>query len=69
MTHEYKFNLVGVSCGGCVRTIETRFEASAEVDSAEFDLASKSVIVRTAASSDVIIDLIQDAGYNARLEE
>jgi hypothetical protein len=31
-------------------------------------MASRSVIVRTAASSDVIIDLIQDAGYNARLE-
>ncbi|MCP8688601.1 heavy-metal-associated domain-containing protein [Marinobacterium sedimentorum] len=68
MTHEYKFNLVGVSCGGCIRTIETRFAASAEVESAEFDLPSKSVTVRTAASSDLIIDLIQDAGYNARLE-
>ncbi|ANG63724.1 hypothetical protein A8C75_15370 [Marinobacterium aestuarii] len=69
MTHEYHFNLVGVSCGGCVKTIETRFAASGEVASAEFDLASKTVIVRTAASSEAIIDLIQDAGYNARLEE
>jgi copper chaperone CopZ len=69
MTQEYQFNLRGVSCGGCVRTIETRFALSGEVDSAEFDLARKTVFVRTAASSDVIIDLIQDAGYNATLEE
>ena len=69
MTQEYRFNLRGVSCGGCVRTLETRFALSGEVASAAFDLASKTVTVRTAAGSDLILDLIQDAGYNATLEE
>ncbi|UTW12433.1 heavy-metal-associated domain-containing protein [Marinobacterium rhizophilum] len=69
MTYEYQFNLRGVSCGGCIRAIEARFAACGAIDWAQFDLQSKTLVVRTAVCSDAVIDLIRDAGYNATLEE
>ena len=67
MTHEYQFNLQGVSCGGCIKAIETRLEASGQVALAQFDLPNRTVVIKSAASADEIIQLIRDAGYDATL--
>ncbi len=68
MTHEYHFNLQGVSCGGCIKAIETRLETSGQVASAQFDLPTRTVVINSAASADEIIQLIRDAGYDASIQ-
>ena len=60
------FNVDGMTCGGCAGAV-TRAVQSADKDArVEVDLAAKKVKVDSKLNSLEIIDLITNAGFEAR---
>ena len=58
-----EFDVQGMTCGGCVRSVTNaiqRIDADAVVD---VDLAAKKVSVKSAANADRLMEAIQGAGY------
>ena len=61
------FNVEGMSCGHCVRTITQAVQAKDPAASVRVDLAAKEVGVESALSADQVIDLISEEGYGIKL--
>jgi len=65
----YKFKVPDVSCGHCKNRIESTLLAQDSVSSAEVNIEEKTATVDSELSSDSLIALIDEAGYDAELLE
>ncbi|HKK66247.1 MAG TPA: cation transporter [Clostridia bacterium] len=63
----YKFNVPDISCEHCKKRIEATLLAQNAVSSAEVHIEDKTVTVDSELSSDKLIALIDEAGYDAEL--
>jgi len=60
-----QLQLTGISCAGCVRSIENALTAVPGVESAEVNFAQRMVTVNGNVSMDALIDAVKKAGYGA----
>ncbi|MFO7729480.1 MAG: heavy metal-associated domain-containing protein [Spirochaetia bacterium] len=65
----YKFNVPDVSCEHCKHRIESTLLAQDSVSSAEVNIEGKTVNVDADLPTDMLIALIDEAGYDAELVE
>ncbi|KAA0976311.1 heavy-metal-associated domain-containing protein [Pseudomonas sp. ANT_J28] len=61
------FNVQGMSCGHCVKTITEALQAKDPAASVRIDLAAKEVGVKSALSADQVIAVITEEGYEAKV--
>ncbi len=65
----YKFNVPDVSCEHCKNRIESALLATEGVSNAEVHINAKTVTVEAELKPKQLIDIIDDAGYDAELVE
>ncbi len=65
MSNTYTFSIPDMTCGHCRMRISNALSAAASVSSFEIDLETKLVTVTTDSAADVIVDVIDTAGYDA----
>lgn len=63
----YKFNAPDVSCQHCKNRIESALNQLDEVSSAEVHIEEKTVSVESDLSPEKLIEVIDEAGYDAEL--
>ena len=63
----YKFSAPDISCEHCKHRIETALSQYDEVSAAEVHIDDKTVTVESELSADKLIDIIDEAGYDAEL--
>lgn len=61
-----EFDVVGMTCGHCVRAVTEAVEAVDPKAQVQVDLASKRVRVEGRSSADALIGALVAAGYPAR---
>ncbi|VVO40561.1 heavy-metal-associated domain-containing protein [Pseudomonas fluorescens] len=61
------FNVQGMSCGHCVKTITQALQAQDPAAGVRVDLAAKEVGVESALTADQVIALISAEGYEAKV--
>jgi len=61
------FNVQGMSCGHCVKTITQALQAKDPAASVRIDLAAKEVGVESALSVEQVIATITEEGYEAKV--
>ncbi|MHC8398816.1 heavy-metal-associated domain-containing protein [Pseudomonas sp. MDT1-17] len=61
------FNVQGMSCGHCVKAITQALQAKDPAASVRIDLAAKEVGVESALTSDQVIAVISEEGYEAKV--
>jgi copper chaperone len=61
------FNVEGMSCGHCVRTVTQAVQNKDPAASVQVNLADKEVGVESRLSPQEIISLISEAGYDTKL--
>ncbi len=65
----YLFDVPDVSCGHCKMRIENALGGHPEVSSCEVDIDKKLVAVDSQLSPDILIGLLDEAGYDAVLRQ
>ena len=63
--HTIHLSIAGMSCAGCVATVEKALQAVAGVESASVNFAEHSAMVTGDAAADVLVGAVVDAGYKA----
>jgi copper chaperone len=58
-----KFNVQGMTCGGCARAVTNAVQQADPAASVDVDLAGKTVSVETSADPARLKAAIEDAGY------
>ncbi|WP_073521480.1 heavy-metal-associated domain-containing protein [Pseudomonas fluorescens] len=61
------FSVEGMTCGHCVKAVTQAVQSQDSAASVEVDLKAKEVRVASSLSSDQVIDLIAEEGYNVKL--
>ena len=61
------FNVQGMSCGHCVKTITQAVQAKDPAASVRIDLAAKEVGVESALSVEQVIAAITEEGYEVKV--
>ncbi|MHC8337381.1 heavy-metal-associated domain-containing protein [Pseudomonas sp. HLT2-19-2] len=61
------FNVQGMSCGHCVKAITQALQARDPAASVRIDLAAKEVGVDSALTTDQVIAVITEEGYEAKV--
>jgi copper chaperone len=61
------FNVQGMSCGHCVKTITQALQAKDPAASVRIDLAAKEVGVESALSVEQVIAAITEEGYEVKV--
>ncbi|NQT59811.1 MAG: heavy-metal-associated domain-containing protein [Bacteroidetes bacterium] len=69
MSNTYTFSVPDMSCGHCKMHISNALSATTNVSSFEIDLNTKLVTVNTELEADAVVDVIDTAGYDAKLTE
>ncbi|MGR5142377.1 heavy metal translocating P-type ATPase [Photobacterium sp. DNB23_23_1] len=64
-----QFILSGMTCASCVSSVEKAILSVSGVSSTSVNLAERTALVSGSASSNLIIQAIEDAGYQAELSE
>jgi len=64
-TQTYTFEVNPMTCQGCTNAVEKALKNLGGVDSINFDLERKTVVVKTAKSSGEIIEAIGKTGKTA----
>ena len=59
-----KLKVAGMTCGGCVKSVERAVATAAPGAKGSVDLKSGEVAIDGAAAKDVIVVAIEDAGYD-----
>jgi copper chaperone len=59
-----KLKVAGMTCGGCVKSVERAVTAAAPGAKVTVDLASGEVTIDGAASRQAVVTAIEDAGYD-----
>lgn len=62
---KYTFNVPDMSCNHCKMRIEKTMGDSGKVKNLEIDLDSKKVSLESDLSAEALIDLFDEAGYDA----
>ncbi|MCP4188820.1 MAG: copper-translocating P-type ATPase [Gammaproteobacteria bacterium] len=65
MTHQTRLSIVGMSCAGCVASVEKTIAAVEGVEQATVNLGERTAVVSGEASASKLIEAIKQAGYNA----
>lgn len=60
------FNVAGMSCGHCVKSITQAIQAADPQANVVVDLASKQVQVESSLAAPQVAELINQAGYSAQ---
>ena len=63
MSKQIKLSIPGMKCGGCVSAIEKALDAEAGVINSKVDLSTKSALVESTLSEEVLSDTIKAAGF------
>ena len=61
-----KFNVQGMTCGGCARAVTNAVQQADPAASVDVDLASKTVSVKSSADPARLKAAIEEAGYAVR---
>ncbi|MBI6565562.1 heavy-metal-associated domain-containing protein [Pseudomonas synxantha] len=61
------FNVEGMTCGHCVRSVTQAVQSQDPAASVKVDLAAKEVGVESRLSAEEVISLITEEGYTAKL--
>lgn len=61
------FEISGMTCGGCSRSIAAAIHAIDAKAKVEADVPSRRVSVETNAKENALLEAIRDAGYEAKL--
>lgn len=67
--HTVELNIEGAGCASCVGKIEGALKSVSGVESAEMNFADRTVTVKGSASSDAMIEAVDNAGYKASVIE
>jgi copper chaperone len=59
-----KLKVAGMTCGGCVKSVERAIAAAAPGAKVSVDLKSGEVAIDSAATKQAIVTAIEDAGYD-----
>jgi copper chaperone len=59
-----KLKVAGMTCGGCVKSVERAVAAAAPGAKVSVDLKSGEVAIDGAAQKQVVVSAIEDAGYD-----
>jgi copper chaperone len=59
-----KLKVAGMTCGGCVKSVERAVAAAAPGAQVSVDLTSGQVAIDGPAAKQAIVAAIEDAGYN-----
>lgn len=64
---EFTLDILGMTCGGCVRSVEKALAGVEGLRSAQVDLASGRAVVEAETGSDPrrFLEAIENAGYDA----
>lgn len=54
----------GMTCGHCKMRVEKALSAVSGVESAQVDLAKKEAVINGNANRDVLVQAVEEAGYN-----
>ncbi len=65
-THKVKLALIGVTCAGCVNTIQKALNTLPKTDSVDINFANRTALITTAQMTDYLIQTIQSVGYDAK---
>lgn len=60
---EIKLNLLGLTCGGCVKKVETALAAETQVES--FEVSQTQATIKGSLSTEEAIELIENLGFEA----
>lgn len=60
-----QLNISGMSCAGCVRSVETALQATPGVESVSVNFADQSAFVAGSSNVQALIGAVQSAGYQA----
>ena len=63
--HTIHLSISGMSCAGCVATVEKTLQAVPGVESASVNFAEHTALVSGDATADVLVDAVEAAGYKA----
>ncbi len=66
MSSTLQFTLSGLSCNHCVSQVKKILEQRSDVTSAQVTIDHATVV--TTAAPEILIDVIGDEGYHARLD-
>ena len=69
MSNTYTFSVPDMSCGHCKMRIANALSAVKNITSFDIDLDAKLVTVTTDSAADTVVDVIDDAGYDAAAVE
>ena len=65
MTSEHRLSIAGMSCAGCVASVEKALQAVSGVQSASVNFAEHTAQVRGDVPVQTLIDAVKAAGYDA----
>ncbi len=65
MSHQTRLSIVGMSCAGCVASVEKTITAVEGVEQANINLGERTAVVSGEVSASTLIAAIKNAGYNA----
>ncbi|MFI3256358.1 MAG: heavy-metal-associated domain-containing protein [Psittacicella sp.] len=60
-----QLKLIGVTCGGCTNKINKALIANPAVEEVEINLEDRIAFVESSLSSQEVISIIKEAGYDA----
>src|SRR4030066_409912 len=63
----YRFSIGGMSCAGCVQTVEKSLQAVAQVKTAMVNFGDHTATVVGEATAEQLIQAVRAAGYDAAL--
>ena len=66
---KYQFSLTGITCAGCVNTIQKALDNVSGVQKAEVNFASRTAQVSSLTDADALIKAVESSGYGASLIE
>ncbi|MGB5996663.1 MAG: heavy metal translocating P-type ATPase [Marinomonas sp.] len=67
--HKYQFSLTGITCAGCVNTIQKALDRVSGVEKAEVNFASRTAQVSSLTDAETLIKAVESSGYGASLIE
>lgn len=64
---DYTLKLDGLTCGGCVKAVESALEQLQGIES--FEVTQEAAKVSTNLEAETVIDAIENAGFEASLSQ
>lgn len=61
--------LEGLHCGHCVQSVSNALQALGTVEKVEIDLAQQIAVIETEERPEILIETIENLGFEAKLSE